>query len=112
MSSDVTQDYSIWLVIVGLGAGSFALRYLFLGVIGSRPMPAWVLRHLRYTAVAIIPALVAPMVVWPAATGGAPDPARMAAAAVTLAVGLISRNVIASILAGAITLYGVLYLLG
>lgn len=112
MSIDVTQDYSIWLVIAVLGAGSFGLRFVFLGVIGNRPLPAWVLRHLRYTAVAIIPALVAPMVVWPAATQGAADPARMAAAAVTLLVGLFTRNVIASILAGGITLYGMLYLLG
>ena len=54
-------------LLTGLGVFVlfFALRYLFLGVIGSRQMPAWVLRHLRYTAVAIIPALVAPMVIWP-----------------------------------------------
>jgi branched-subunit amino acid transport protein len=103
---------TLWIVIAGLAVGSFGLRFVFLGLIGNRPMPPWVLRHLRYTAVAVIPALVAPMAVWPAATHGAPDPARMAAAAVTLLTGLMTRNVLAAILAGAVTLYGLLYLLG
>ncbi|PIE12929.1 MAG: hypothetical protein CSA70_08210 [Rhodobacterales bacterium] len=102
----------LWSVIAVLGAGSFGLRFLFLGLVGDRAMPAWVLRHLRYTAVAVLPGLVAPMVVWPAATGGAPDPARMAAAVVTLGLGLITRNVLSAIGGGAVTLFALLYLLG
>lgn len=102
----------IWTVIIGMGLGSFALRFVFLGLIGDRAMPEWVLRHLRYTAVAILPALVAPLVVWPNATGGEFDIARFAAAAATVAAGVISRNVFAAIGAGAATLYGLLYLLG
>ena len=74
-------------------------------------MPPWLLRHLRYTAVAIVPALIAPLVVWPTATGGQPDASRMAAAAVAITVGLLTKNVIAAILTGAGTLYGLLYLL-
>lgn len=102
----------IWFTILTLGAGTFLLRYSFLGAIGSRPMPQWFLRMLRYTAVAVLPALVAPAVVWPAATGGAPDMPRMAAAAVTFAMGVITRNVLAAIFSGAGTLYVLLYLLG
>ncbi|MGX9356997.1 AzlD domain-containing protein [Roseobacteraceae bacterium S113] len=100
----------LWVIIVGLAIGSFVLRFSFLGLIGDRALPPWVLRHLRYTAVAVIPGLVAPLVVWPAATNGTPDPARMAAAAVTLIVGLWTRNVILAIGAGAATLYAGLYL--
>lgn len=102
----------IWVVIVGLGLGSFLLRFSFTGLIGDRALPPWVLRHLRYTAVALLPALVAPLVVWPAATGGSPDAPRMIAAAATLLVGLASRNVLAAIVAGATGLYLSLYLLG
>lgn len=102
---------TLWIVIIGLGLGSFLLRFAFTGFVGDRPMPAWLLRHLRYTAVAVLPALVAPQVIWPAATGGVPDPARMAAAAVTLTVGLMTKNVLAAMLAGGVTLYGMLYLL-
>ncbi|ANT61644.1 MULTISPECIES: AzlD domain-containing protein [Roseobacteraceae] len=94
----------LWLVILGLGLGSFALRFLFLGLVGDRPLPAWLTRHLRYTAVAMMPALVAPLVVWPAATDGQTDPARLIAALVTLGVGLASKNVILAILSGAVAL--------
>ena len=102
----------LWIVIIGLGLGSFCLRFMFTGLVGDRAMPAWVLRHLRYTAVAVLPALVAPQVIWPAATGGALDAPRLAAAAATLSVGLITKNVLAAIVAGGVTLCGLLYLLG
>ncbi len=94
----------IWLIIVVLAIGTFLIRYSFLGLIGDRPMPAWVLRHLRYTAVAVLPGLVAPLVLWPAATGGAMDPVRLSAALATLSVGAMSRNTLAAIVAGAAVL--------
>ena len=103
---------TLWFVIIALGLGSFGLRFVFTGLVGDREMPAWLLRHLRYTAVAILPALVAPQVLWPSATGGELDPARLTAAAVTLGVGLITRNTLAAMLAGAAALYGMLYLVG
>lgn len=96
---------TIWTVIALLGIGTFLIRFSFLGLIGSKPLPAWVLRHLRYTAVAVLPGLVAPLVIWPAATGGALDPPRMAAAAVTVVVGLWRRSVLAGMIAGAVVLY-------
>jgi branched-subunit amino acid transport protein len=103
---------TLWIVIIGLGIGSFALRFVFIGLVGDRAMPAWVLRHLRYTAVAILPALVAPQVLWPAANDGNPEPARIIAAVVTLGVGIATRNVLVAIVCGAVTLFGMLYLLG
>lgn len=106
------EAWEIWLVIAVLGAGTFALRYSFLGAIGNRPLPQWAQRLLRYTAVAVLPGLVAPLVLWPQATGGQPDPARLSAAAATLAVGVATRSTLAAILSGAATLFGMLWLLG
>jgi len=103
---------TLWTVIILLGLGSFGLRFVFTGLVGDRAMPEWLLRHLRYTAVAILPALIAPQVVWPAATGGVFDIPRAAAAAVALAVGLVTKNVLMAVFGGAATLYGLLYLLG
>ncbi len=103
---------TMWIIIAGLAIGSYALRFTFIGLVGDRPMPPWLLRHLRYTAVAILPALIAPLVVWPSATDGQPDMPRMAAAAVALGVGVITKNVLAAIFSGAATLYGLLYLVG
>ncbi|WP_227267614.1 AzlD domain-containing protein [Roseobacter weihaiensis] len=105
------ETYKLWIVIIGLGVGSYLLRFAFIGFVGNRPIPDWMRRHLRYTAVAILPALVAPQVAWPAATGGDLDLPRLAAATATLAVGLVTRNVFAAIFAGAGTLYLLLFML-
>ncbi|SMR83365.1 Branched-chain amino acid transport protein [Aliiroseovarius halocynthiae] len=108
---DEINHTTVWLIILAMAVGSFLIRFSFLGVIGDRQMPEWVLRHLRYTPVAVLPGLVAPLVLWPSATGGNLDPARLGAALVTLAVGYFSKNVLAAILSGAATLYGLLFLL-
>ena len=103
---------SLWIVIIGLGIGSFGFRFVFLGLIGDRPIPPWILRHLRYTAVAIIPALVAPLVMMPKATDGDFDIPRFSAAMAALLIGYFTKNVLWSMFAGAATLYTLLYLLG
>ncbi|MCD9148195.1 AzlD domain-containing protein [Pseudophaeobacter flagellatus] len=90
----------LWFVIIGLALGSFGLRFAFIGFMGGRPMPDWLMRHLRYTAVAIIPALVAPLVVWPSTTGGAPSLPHLAVAALTFVVGYLTRNVLWALLSG------------
>ncbi len=108
---NVSDTATVWMVILVLGAGTYLLRYSFLGAIGQRSMPDWVLRLLRYTPVAVLPGLVAPLVIWPAATGGAFDLPRACAAAATLVVGLLTRNTLAAIFGGAITLYLLLYLI-
>ena len=103
------SDLTIWAIILLSGLGTYGLRWSFLGAFGNRPMPVWAQRLLRYTAVAVLPAISAPLVAWPAATQGTPDPARMIAAAVTLGVGLVTRNVLAAILSGMTALYLGLY---
>ncbi|WP_304618853.1 AzlD domain-containing protein [Paracoccus sediminilitoris] len=104
--------FQIWLIIILLGIGTYLLRWSFLGALGNRELPGWVMRMLRYTPVSVLPALVAPLVVWPEATNGETDPSRIAAAAATVAVGVMTKNVMLSIAAGAITLFGMLYVLG
>jgi branched-subunit amino acid transport protein len=96
---------TVWGIILALGVGTFLIRFSFLGLVGRRPLPDWVLRHLRYTAVAVLPGLVAPLVLWPQATGGATDPARLVAGVVTVAAGVWSRSVLGAMAAGAVALY-------
>jgi branched-subunit amino acid transport protein len=67
---------------------------------------------LRYTAVSVMPALVAPAVLWPAATGGHPDPARLSAAVATILVGMFTRSMMRAIFAGVVVLFTVQSLLG
>ena len=104
------QD-ALWIVIISLGVGSFLLRFSFLGLVGDRPLPPWLLRHLRYTAVAILPALVTPLVVWPSPTGGETSLPHLAVAALTFAVGYFTRNVLWALLSG-VSGFLLLFLLG
>ena len=97
------STFEIWLIIVLLGLGTYAIRFSFLGLIGDRKMPDWLLRHLRYTPVAVLPGLVAPLVAWPEATGGNPDPARILAAGATLLVGWWRQNLMWGAFAGMAT---------
>lgn len=111
MNPSMTATY-IWAIIIVLGVGTYLIRFSFLGLIGGKDLPEWVLRHLRYTAVAVLPGLVAPLVLWPAATGGEVDPARLSAALVTFGVGLLTRNVVAAITLGGATLFRMVWLTG
>ncbi|KUF09751.1 AzlD domain-containing protein [Pseudoponticoccus marisrubri] len=103
---------NLWIVIAALGLGSFGLRFVFLGLVGDRALPPWLLRHLRYTAVAVMPALVAPLVVWPAANDGQPDPVRLSAALLALAVGYLTKNIYAAMGTGGAVMLGAAYLPG
>ncbi|TVO74916.1 AzlD domain-containing protein [Sedimenticola selenatireducens] len=103
--------WTVWIVIVCLGLGTYLIRFSFLGLIGGRELPEWFLRHLRYVAVAVMPALITPLVIWPEATQGEPDPARLIAALAAFVIGIKFNSVIGAILAGMISLYGVQYLL-
>jgi branched-subunit amino acid transport protein len=101
----------LWTVIPAMAVGTYLIRFSFLGFLGATPLPGWLRRALRYTAVAVLPGLVAPAVLWPAATGGEPDPARLLAALVTIIVGVTTRSMLPAIFAGAATLYAVQALL-
>ena len=106
------SNLDIWLTIVFLGIGTFLLRFSFIGLVGDRELPEWMTRHLRYVPVAVMPGLIAPLTVWPQATGGDVDPARLIAAAAALLIGSIFRSVLGAIFGGMSTLYLMLYLLG
>ncbi len=104
------SETEVWIVIIGLGLGTYLIRFSFLGMIGDRDLPPFLLKLLRYTPVAVIPGLIAPLLIWPEATGGTVDAPRLVAAFVTVGVGLWTRNFLAAMAAGALTLFGMLAL--
>ncbi len=108
----MSETARIWLVIIVLGIGTFLIRYSFIGLVGGKALPAWATRLLRYVPVAVMPAIIAPLVVWPQATGGTPDPARLIAAVAALVIAATSRNVLYAIAGGLAVLYLALWLLG
>lgn len=102
----------IWLIIGAMAVGTFAIRFSFLGLIGDRPMPPLVLRLLRYTPVAVLPGMVAPLVLWPAATGGQPDAVRIFAALAAVLVAYRSKKIVWGMAAGAVVFYAGLWATG
>ena len=100
----------LWPIILLLGAGTYLIRFSFLGLVGDRRFPPWAERLLRYVPVAVMPALVAPLVVWPDATGGEPDPARLLAALAARAIGAATRNTVIAVAGGMAALYALLFL--
>jgi branched-subunit amino acid transport protein len=105
------DDSTFWLVTIALGIGTYLIRFSFLGFLGGRQLPDWALVHLRYVAVAVLPALITPMILWPAATGGQFDPLRMIAAATALWAGW-RLGVVWAIVLGMGSLWSLQYLLG
>ncbi len=102
----------IWTIIIGLGLGSYLLRLSFLGIVGNRDLPEWVLRHLRYTAVAVMPGMITPLILFPQATGGSLDAVRLGAAVATIAISLWTRNATLTIFGGAAVLFALHFTLG
>jgi len=95
---------TFWILTVLLGVGTFLIRFSFLGLLGGRDLPDWLRLHLKYVGPSIFAALVTPLVIWPAATGGEFDPIRLVAAIVAFAAGM-RLSVIWAIIFGMGTLY-------
>ena len=106
MSYSATE---IWLIIGILAVGTFAIRFSFLGLIGNKPIPPLMERMLRFTPVAVLPGMVAPLVL----SGGAiPDPVRLIAALTAVAVAYHKRNVVWGMFAGIAVFYAGLFATG
>lgn len=105
------SDTAFWILTVLLGLGTFLIRFSFLGLLGGRQLPGWALLHLKYVGVAVFPALIVPMVLWPAAAGGVTDPARLLGAGIALLAGW-RISVVAAIVSGMGTFYLLRFLLG
>lgn len=106
------SNAEIWLIIAILAVCTYLIRFSFLGLIGDRAMPPLVMRLLRYTPVAVLPGMVAPLVLWPIATDGVFDPARAIAAICALGGAYIGRNPLWGMLAGGVALYAGLFATG
>lgn len=107
----MSNTLTVWLIIISIGLGTYLIRFSFIGLIGDKELPEWFLRHLRYVATAVIPALITPLVIWPDATGGETDPARLLAALVVFVIGIKFDSVIGGVVAGMATLYSVQFVL-
>lgn len=104
-------DWKIWATIAGLALTTYLIRLSFVGLLGGRTLPGWLTRALGFVPVAVLPALIAPMVLSGPEGAIAPDPALAFPAGCALVLGVLTRNVLAGILGG-IGGFALLMLLG
>lgn len=98
---------TIWLVMIAIGVGTFAMRLSFIALAGRLPMPSGLSRGLRFVPGAVLAALVAPAIVkWDPGTGlGLDDLPRVVAGLVAATVAWTTRGVFATLVAGMGTLW-------
>lgn len=95
-----------WLLALGLGLLTYAMRISFMALMRRHAPPPGLIRALRFAPFTILPAIAAPMVVFPASTGGEVEPLRIVAALAALAAGVLTRSMMATIVSGAAVFWG------
>ena len=94
------SDAAVWTVILGLGVITYLIRFSFLGLLAGKRVPAWASEALGFVPVAVLPALIAPMVVLAPESDGWAEPHRPLAAILALGAGMVTRNMLAAIAVG------------
>jgi branched-subunit amino acid transport protein len=101
-----------WLVVLGLGVGTFLIRYSFIGLFASRDIPPWLSHGLKLAVPAIFAAIVAGgLFMANGQIGGWSLWPRYAAAVVALLVALRTQgNVLLTVISGMVTLHLLLWM--
>ena len=98
---------SPWVTVLIIGAGTYLTRLSFIGALGTRTLPPWAQRPLKYVGPAVLAAIVVPAVL---VREGAVDVTplgnpRFLAAVVAALVAWRTKNVTAVIVVGMVTLW-------
>lgn len=94
------SDLYIWTVILGLAGLTYLNRISFLVLLAGRTVPGWIQRALGFVPSAVLPALIAPMVLFDRDSGGFNPPVVWMAALAALAVGIATRHLLLTIVVG------------
>lgn len=95
-----------WFVILVLAAGTWAMRSLPIMLHGHVPHPPWLTRLLKHVPVAALTALVVPSALYlHQGDSYSFAPPRTIAAVVALVVALRTKNTLATLAAGMVTLW-------
>lgn len=103
-----------WGVVLSLAAGTFLIRYSFIGLFANRDIPPWLEHGLKFMVPAIFAAIVASGVVMNTGhIGGWAQWPRYAAALVALGFALkFKGNVVLTVGSGMLALHGLPWLVG
>lgn len=107
------STFSLWLVIITAGLITFAVRLSFIALLGKLDLPVLLERGLRYVPVAVLPALIAPALFFQqghlALNWGNE---RLIAGLVAIIVSAYTKNMLLTIGAGMIMLWGLQFIFG
>lgn len=97
---------SLWLTILGAGAGSFALRLSFIALLGRIEMPLLLGRALRFVPAAVLAAFVIPLLLYHSGTlEVSPGNERLLAGLVAALIAWRTRSVLLTLTGGMATLW-------
>ena len=99
-------EFEIWLIITLMAMGTFAIRFSFLGLIGSKRIAPLIERMLRFTPVAVLPGMVAPLVLWPTDAADGATLIHLTASGAAVATAYITRKVVWGMLVGICLFFG------
>ena len=106
------EPWQAWLVVVAMAAGTFAIRWSFIGAMNQHSFPPWVERALTLVLPAIFSAIALPMLLL---ADGAPEwrdsVPKITAALVTLIVALRRRGYLLPLVLGMLTMHALQWVL-
>lgn len=96
----------VWMVIAVVGALNYLSRLSFIAFFARRSVPAPLARALKYVPVAMLAALIIPMIVASApATGGGVVTPRVIAAVLAGVIAYVTHSTLKTLLAGMVALW-------
>lgn len=102
----------LWAVILAVGAINYLSRLSFIAFFAQRSMPKLLARALKYVPAAMLTALILPMIVESRAEGFDFSSSKVPAALVAGAVAFFTRNTLATLAAGMLSLWLLQWLRG
>lgn len=89
-----------WLLILGMAAVTFGVRYPMLAIIGRLRLPDLALRALRYVPIAVLTAIVAPAALMPQGDLDLTPNAHLIGGLAAVLVAWRTRNLLLTIVTG------------
>lgn len=96
---------TLWLTMLGIGGGTFLIRFSFIWLFGRGEVRPGVQRVLRFVPASVLSALILPSFVFPQQAAFSLGNERMWAGLIAAAIAWRTRNVLLTIAAGMVSLW-------
>ncbi len=96
---------TLWLIILGIGAGTFLIRFSFIWLFGRGEVRPEIQRVLRFVPASVLSALVLPSFVFTQESAFSFDNRRFWAGLVAAVIAWRTRNMLLTIAAGMVSLW-------